>query len=198
MSRYISNMGILLIIVIPLILQRPSFAQEEAWEIRIQATGQEDGSSIYIGMDANAVTNPSSPLPYPPESTAYITLAEGILEDIREIGSDSEVWSIKITVGSTADRDKEGYYPELSWDPNGEMIDLTDRLELLYDPNLPDPNRADTLASDMITIKSYQIQPEEGTYHPPPADMTILNYKIIKLKESIRYRYKFLVPEFFQ
>jgi len=188
---YLLSLIIILSIVISLAMGEISFAQENPWDIPIIATGQgeEDGlseannaSTIFIGMDANAISYPAFPNP-PFYSTAYITISDGnssLYEDIRKLGTGRQAWYLKIEVGSYADPNLPGYHPELSWDPNGQIIDLTDRMELLYDPNLSDPKRADTLAADMITTKTYQTQAEDGTYYlPPPPDMTILNYTII-------------------
>ena len=137
MSWCLWNAGILFVIVISPVLQGTSCAQEEAWRIPVIVTGQKiaginSKNKIYIAMDANAAT-----YLYPPliDSTAYISLngdCGDLYEDIRKIGSESEVWHIKVKISKYADRSLEGYYPELSWDPNDEM-DIITRFHNDYD-----------------------------------------------------------------
>ena len=194
--------------------QKKSVLDEEIWLLPIQAIGQgeDDGlvgacniSTRYIGMDANAVTSEAIDTS-PPFSTAFIKLGNNLFKDIRQAGSDDpEVWTFTVKIGSYtdpnlgtyADPNLEGYYPELTWDPNRVTWDPN---EISWDPNqiIPaatmglwfwpvDPNQRELLV-DMTAEKTYLTKEEDGEYiSSGPSKGRYLYYAIIFESAYITY-----------
>jgi len=168
---YLLSLGIFVLIIIILDVRGISFAQEKSWRILITATGQNNQRpTVEIGMDANAVTYLLAP--NKPGATTYITLNGEFWGDIRELGTGRQVWYLNIDILDSADPNLPGYYPELSWDPNHEMADLHDLMELRRGYN-----EGGDLLADMITTKNYQADTDDVTY--AYSWMTILNYTVI-------------------
>ena len=174
---------VLLSIVILIATKKISFAQEGPWRIPIKALGQgeDDGlsgannaSTIFIGENINAETYQA--LFAPPSSTSYITLlgqSMDLSEDIKKIGTGRQVWFVNLKIGSYADPNLPGYYPELIWDPNHEIVNQDASMELRRGHN-----EEGELLADMTATTTYETQEADGTYSPI-WDMTFLYYTII-------------------
>ncbi|MGA1842466.1 MAG: LamG-like jellyroll fold domain-containing protein [bacterium] len=151
--------------------------EECTFRASITATGQAlQGacykSSVFIGIGPNAETY-SSPGPAP-NYTVYLTISEGLAEDIRGAGSDFERWDLILEIGDYADPDQDGYYPVLSWDTNQFCPPSANSHLILYSVNDQDKL---TRLTDMHTTNFYQTKEEEGEHY---LDWCFLKYAVIR------------------
>ncbi len=136
-------------------------SQDVIWTLPVKVTGQVIGDAVKvdtvsIGIDANESTFPN-PGPPPVYTVRMYILGElyELLEDYKASGSAKEVWSLIIDVENSADASQEGFFPELSWDPND--IGLAHLMEL----RLGDETGA-ILVDDMRTTSTYQTEEAEA------------------------------------
>lgn len=151
----------------------------------IKATGQTNGASVstvYFGISTYAETYSSPGLP--PDYKVYMLISDEFLEDYRQVGSEYEEWKLTVQIGPSADPDKEGYFPLLSWDPNQFCPPDTNSGRLsLYGVDIE--GRRSLLIGNMYDITEYQTKAEDGQYITPSSETYVMNYYIVWSKYVI-------------
>jgi hypothetical protein len=156
--------------------------QDIKWKMPITATGQvvnsaENVSTVYIGIDNDAVTYPS-PGPIP-DHTVNMELSGGLLEDYRQSGSEKEVWNLIILIENRADSNLDGFFPRLSWDASETMPTALMELHL-------GDEYGDVIVDNMKTTSTYQTREEDASTYLPSSNLAIFSYTIVY--ESLEHK----------
>lgn len=169
------HVEILLFMAILLISTEVSASQNEYWLLEIVGIGQNlplatNESSVFIGMaqSAETVSYPA----YAPNYTVDMRLAGNLFKDARQFGSANETWYLILEIGTYADHDAAGYYPQLLWNPNDIAAGST--LELRRGDN----GNGQLLVENMGITNTYLTQEADGEYFSL-LDKSFLQYTII-------------------